>query len=95
LQPRAAKRLDIQTAVISKDASGRKIAPYASIIYDLDGDAWVYSVKAPLTYLRESVTIESITREFAYLSDGPPVNTEVVTTGAPELYGAEVGVNGE
>lgn len=95
LQPRAARRLDIQTAVISEDTLGRKMAPYASIIYDLDGDAWVYAVKAPLTYLRESVTIKSITGDFAYLSEGPAVNTAVVTTGAPELYGTEVGVNGE
>jgi hypothetical protein len=95
LLPRAAKRLDIQTGTMSEDNAGRKIVPYSSIIYDLDGDAWVYTVMAPLTYVRELVVIEQITQDYAYLSDGPTPGTRVVTVGVPELYGTEVGVNGE
>jgi hypothetical protein len=95
LRPKAASRLDIQTGVISEDQSGSKTAPFSSIIYDLDGDAWVYTVTEPLTYVREPVVIERVTRDRAYLTDGPPAGTQVVTVGVPELYGAEVGVNGE
>lgn len=95
LQPKAAKRLDIQTGAISEDPTGRKIAPFSSIIYELDGDAWVYTVTAPLTYVREPVVIDHVTKDLAYLSEGPSTGTEVVTVGVPELYGAEVGVNGE
>jgi hypothetical protein len=95
LLPNAAKRLDIQTSQIGQDATGKKIAPYFSIIYDLDGGTWVYTVTAPLTYVRESVVIEHITRDYAYLVDGPLAGTQIVTVGVPELYGAEVGVNGE
>ena len=60
LLPRAAKRIDIQTGTISDDNAGKKIVPYRSIIYDLDGDAWVYTVMAPLTYVREPVVIDRI-----------------------------------
>jgi hypothetical protein len=95
LPAKAAKRLDIQTGEIRDDPSGMKVAPFSSIIYDLDGDAWVYKVSAPLTYVREAVVIESIKRDSAYLKEGPPAGTRVVTVGVPELYGAEVGVNGE
>ena len=95
LLPKAARRLDIKTAEIREDPSGKKVTPYSSIIYDLDGDAWVYTVTAPLTFGREGVVIELIKGDFAYLLEGPPAGTQVVTVGVPELYGAEVGVNGE
>jgi hypothetical protein len=95
LPAKAAKRLDIQTGEISNDSAGRKVAPFSSIIYDLDGDAWVYKVSAPLTYVREAIVIETIKQGHVYLKEGPPTGTQVVTVGVPELYGAEVGVNGE
>ena len=83
LPAKAARRLDIKTAEIRDDPSG------------LDGDAWVYTVPAPLSFVREGVVIERITGHYAYLQEGPPVGTQVVTVGVPELYGTEVGVNGE
>ena len=95
LPAKAAQRLDIRTDKIREDPSGRKEAPYASIIYDLDGDAWVYTVPAPLTFVRVGVVVERIERDHAYLNEGPPAGTQVVTVGVPELYGTEVGVNGE
>ena len=49
---------------------------------------------APLVYLRAEITIDEITGETAVLSAGPPIGTSVVTTGAAELYGAEIGVGG-
>ena len=95
LPARAAQRLDIKTGEIRDDPLGMRTAPFSSIIYDLDGDAWVYKVTAPLTYVREAVVIEMIKLDHAYLKEGPPAGTQVVTVGVPELYGAEVGVNGE
>jgi len=95
LLPKAAGRIDIQTGEIHEDPSGQKTTPFSSIIYDLDGDAWVYKVAGPLTYVREGVVIERIKGDHAYLKEGPPAGTQVVTVGVPELYGTEVGVNGE
>jgi hypothetical protein len=95
LPPKAASRLGIETAQISEDPSGRKVAPFSSIIYDLDGDAWVYTVPARWTFVRKPVVVELITRDRAYLKEGPETGTQVVTVGVPELYGTEVGVNGE
>jgi len=95
LLPKAASRLDIKTAEIRDDPSGKKVTPYSSIIYDLDGDAWVYTAPAPFTFVREGVVIERIMGDLAYLHEGPPAGTQVVTVGVPELYGTEIGVNGE
>jgi hypothetical protein len=95
LPAKAASRLDITTAEIREDQSGRKITPFSSIIYDLDGDAWVYTVPEPLSFVRESVVVALVKGNDVYLEEGPPAGTKVVTVGVPELYGTEVGVNGE
>jgi hypothetical protein len=95
LRPKAVRRIDLQTGEIREDPTGQKTAPFSSIIYDLDGDAWVYKVAGPLTYVREGVVIERIKGDHAYLKEGPPAGTQVVTVGVPELYGTETGVNGE
>ena len=92
LTQKAAQRLDIQTAQVGEDPSGRRTAPYASVFYDLAGDAWVYTNPEPLTYIRHSVVIETIKGKDAYLKEGPPAGTVVVTVGVSELYGAEKGV---
>lgn len=95
LPAKAAKRLDIRTTEVRVDASGRKIAPFSSIIYDLDGDAWVYTEPAPLSYVRAPIVVELVKDDDVYLEEGPAAGTKVVTMGVPELYGTEVGVNGE
>jgi hypothetical protein len=92
LSPKAAQRLDVQTAQVRQDAFGKKIVPYASLIYDLNGAAWVYTNPEPLTYLRYGVSVELIKGDDAYVSDGPPAGTPIVVVGVAELYGAEKGV---
>jgi len=95
LPEQAARRLEIKTSEVRADASGRKVAPYSSIIYDLAGDSWVYSEVGPHNYERQEVKVERIKGGEALLKSGPPVGTKVVTAGSIELYGTEVGVNGE
>ena len=88
----AAQRLDIRTSEIRSDGSGKLIAPYAALIYDVSGAAWVYTNSTPLAYLRHAVVVESIVGPDVYLAMGPAAGTQVVTVGASELYGAESGV---
>jgi hypothetical protein len=95
LTAQAAKRLGIETTRV-QDAQVRgnlrKVVPYAAVFYDLKGVTWVYTNPEPLTYVRARITIDNIDGESAVLSEGPPTGTTVVTTGSPELYGAEFGV---
>jgi hypothetical protein len=95
LTERAAERLDIQTAAVTEESvdGSRKVAvPYASVIYDTDGNAWVYANPEGLVFERVAITVDSIEGEFAYVSEGPEVGTMVVTVGGAMLYGTEVGV---
>jgi hypothetical protein len=92
LTDEAARRLDVQVeAARMEDVDGVQhiVVPYSAIIYDVEGEAWVYTTPEPLTYVRQSLDIESIEGDLAVLSDGVSAGTEVVTVGAPELYGAE------
>lgn len=72
----------------------RTVVPYSSVVYDLDGRTWVYVSPEPLVFQREEVEVERIEGDFAILSSGPAVGTEVVMTGATELLGVESGVGG-
>jgi len=66
--------------------------PYAAVIYDVNGDTWVYVNTGPLTFVRQKVKVEHISGGQAILSEKLPAGTKVVTTGVVELYGAETGV---
>jgi hypothetical protein len=92
----AAKRLGIMTVPV-RDAQvpGKRIIPYSAVLYDPSGATWTFTNPEPLVYLRHSITVDSIQGAEAVLSDGPPVGTAVVTVGAAELYGTEVGVGGD
>jgi hypothetical protein len=99
LSAQAADRLGIETAQVSLQrvaaagqAAARKVVPYAAVIYDERGDTWTFTSPRPLTYLRRHIAIDVITGDMAVLSEGPPVGTTVVTTGAAELLGTELGV---
>lgn len=72
----------------------QKVIPYAALIYDTEGNNFVY-VKEPnaLSFLRQSVTVDFIKGNLAYLTEGPAANIEVVTVGVAELYGVETGVS--
>ncbi len=92
LTAQAAKRLGIQTAQVRDMKVGGKqfkIVPYSAILYDLHGQVWVYTNPAPLTFVRNSISVDHIDGDQAVLSQGPPSGTVIVTVGVPELFGTE------
>ena len=96
LTAKAAERLDIQTSAVRDEqvnGSKRKVVPYAAVIYDLQGATWLYTNPAPLTFVRESITVDFIEGDRAVLVNGPSSGTEVVIVGVSELYGTETGVS--
>ena len=92
LTPKAAERLGIVLDEVRVDPSGRRIVPYASVLYDLTGKTWVYISADPLTFVRGGVVIDTIKGDNVYLSEGPPAGTKVLATGVPQVFGAEVKV---
>ena len=85
LTTEAAKRVGIQTVQVNDP----KVVPYAAVFYDPRGATWVYTNPAPLTFIRQSISVSSINGDQALLSAAIPTGTKVVTVGAPELYGTE------
>ena len=86
------QRVWVQLSLMNSTGS-RKIVPYAAVIYDVNGQTWVYTNPEPLTFVRQSVTIDYIEDDLAFLTEGPDAGTEVVVVGGAELYGAETGVS--
>ena len=93
LSEKAAERLGVETAAVAGSGAAMSI-PYAAIVYDAEGKTWTYITSAPLVYERAEITVDQIDGDVATISAGPPAGTQVVTTGAAELYGAEIGVGG-
>lgn len=97
LTTKAAERLGIETAPVrltnlTQSALRRLVVPYASIIYDLNGETWVYTSPEPLAFVRHPIIVDYIEGETVYLISGPVVGTDVVTVGVAEIYGVETGV---
>jgi hypothetical protein len=88
LTERAAERLGIKVAKVGS-AGGLLTAPFGALLYDADGGEWVYTSPAPRVFRRSAVDVERVTDGTLYLKSGPPVGTDVVVVGAPELFGAE------
>ncbi len=111
LSRQAAERLGIQTdqvrawpVVVPARAGGsgaagrataRKVIPYAAVLYDETGDTWTFTSPSSLTFLRRHIEVAFIEGDLAVLEAGPAVGTTVVTVGAAELLGTELGVGEE
>lgn len=88
LTQRAAERLGIQTAPVESSGVGT-VVPSAAVLVDPNGDFWVYTSPEPLVFVRRSISINYEEGDQAFLSDGPPAGTQVVTVGVSEVYGSE------
>jgi len=88
LTEKAAERIDVQTTEVSGN-----VIPYAAVIYDTEGNTWVYTNPAPLTYVRSSILVDHIDGDEAILTQELDAGTKVVTLGVAEIYGAETGVS--
>jgi uncharacterized iron-regulated membrane protein len=87
----AEQRIDLKTAAIEQAADGMQI-PYAALLYDPEGKTWTFVKINDHTFQRQPVTVDHITGDTAFLTEGPKAGSEVVVIGAAELYGVEEGV---
>lgn len=97
LTGRAIEQLDLKTTEVreqqvSRSRSPRKVVPYAAVIYDPQGQAWIYTSPSPRTFIRHKVDIAYVEGDLAVLNGGPPTGTAVASRAVAELYGADFGV---
>lgn len=88
LTQKAAERIGVETV----SASGTSV-PYAAVIYDIEGNTWIYTSPEPLTFVREQIMIDRIEGDTAFLSESLSGELNVVTMGVIEIYGTETGVS--
>jgi membrane fusion protein, heavy metal efflux system len=74
-----------------KGEAESKVVPYAAILYDLNGGAWVYEAMGKHVFARRRVIVDHVMGTEAVLAMGPKPGTKVVTDGAAELFGTEFG----
>lgn len=74
---------------LSGNETKRRVVPYSALIYDRDGQTWVYTSPTPRTFVRHKVEVDHIDGDVAVLNDGPPADTVVASVGVAELYGTE------
>jgi|SRR5689334_22031198 len=94
----AARRTGVHSVPVRATRLAGKPAleiPYGAVFYDPDGETWSYVAVQPLAFVRQHITVDSIRGGAAVLSVGPPAGTPVVSVGAAQLYGTEVGVEEE
>lgn len=95
LTEQGAQKVQVRTSKVREETiSGAQklVVPYASLIYGLHGETWVYVSPAPLTFQRAVVDVDYIDGDNAYLKTGPEVGTDVADIAVAELYGADTGV---
>ena len=98
---RAFERLGIKSTAVASappTAAQRTISsavPYSAVMYTSTGETFVYTSTEPRVFVHVPIAVVQIGGATAFLSQGPPVGTNVVTVGAPELYGVESGLGDE
>ncbi len=87
LRPGQRVGVELATSVTEKSL----IVPTASVLYDIYGGTWVYSVTGERQYTRSRISIRFVAGDDAVLESGPTEGRLVVVDGAAELFGTEFG----
>jgi hypothetical protein len=94
LTDEAVDRVALQTTEV-KPLGKELTVDHAALVFDKAGKPWVFTVVGPRTYVRAAIGIKEVQDNLMILSAGPPAGTQVVTVGAIELWGAELGIAGK
>lgn len=65
--------------------------PWSAVIHDIHGGTWVYEMTAEHTFARRRILVRFARKDLAVLASGPAAGAKIVTAGAAELFGTEVG----
>jgi RND family efflux transporter MFP subunit len=87
---RPGERVGITIPLVA-DAERALVIPLASVVYDMNGGAWVYERVDSTRFVRRRVEIARVVSGNAVLSRGPQPGTRIVTAGTAELFGTEFG----
>jgi hypothetical protein len=80
--------LPVETTEL-REIDGKKVVPHNALIYNPDGDVFVYTKPKAETYVRRPVRVDRVSGDRAWLKAGPEAGTTIVTTGSAELLATE------
>lgn len=83
------QRIDLKTTPVAA-ADSEKSLPYAALLYNPDGTAFVYVKTAARTFRYTRISQPRIVGNRIFYSSGPKAGTPVVTSGVPQVYGADI-----
>ena len=92
LSAEAIKRLDIASRAFPRDRDGKQTVPISALIYDTQGQAWVYIEREPSIFHREHIRVAQARNEYMRIESNFADYFRIVTQGAAELNGAESGI---
>jgi hypothetical protein len=72
-----------------------KVIPATAVTHDQQGNTWAFKRSDSLVFVRERISVAALDGDLAILSDGPPVGTAVVISGAAALFNDEFNTSGE
>ena len=81
----------VNVTIAQRNAETSLVVPLSAILYDIHGGTWVYAKTAANVYARQRVELHHVADGLAVLTRGPANGTEVVITGAAEIFGTEFG----
>ena len=90
LTQEGADRIDIATGRGRGGARGQQGIPYAALLYEKDGSAFVYTNPSGLTTCARTSRSTAWRAIACCSARGPRSARSVVTTGAPQVHGAEL-----
>lgn len=85
---KTASLIPVRTSAV-RGSGVRRVIPHRALIYNPEGEAFVYTKPKPQTYVRAPVEVDRVEGGRVFASDGPPAGTTVVTLGAAELLATE------
>jgi multidrug efflux pump subunit AcrA (membrane-fusion protein) len=74
-----------------RDAAETLVVGQGAVVRDFHGGAWVYERTAPHRFVRRRVVVSGTRGDRVALASGPAPGAAIVTAGAAELFGAELG----
>ncbi len=80
-----ADRIGVETEPVQD----RRI-PYAALLYDADGQPYVFVNTSGLSFHREDVAVSKIDGDTVDIAEGPADGARIVTVGVPQIHGAEL-----
>lgn len=86
---RPGQRVGVSLALRGQERG--RVVPWSAVLYDFEGGTWVYENTSPQVFVRRRVEVSHVASDMAVLARGPAAGAKIVTIGAAELFGTELG----